>query len=60
MWCGTSSPPRTSRSQDEARQATGMAPLVGREHEMTVLLERWRLAREGNGQAVLLRRAGSG
>jgi class 3 adenylate cyclase len=41
-------------SRFEARQAAGLAPLVGREHEMTVLLERWRLARGGNGQAVLL------
>ena len=41
-------------SRFEARQAAGLAPLVGREHELTVLLERWRLVRDGNGQAVLL------
>jgi len=38
----------------EARQATAMTPLVGREHELGLLLDRWQRARGGEGQAVLL------
>jgi class 3 adenylate cyclase/predicted ATPase len=38
----------------EARQAGGPAPMVGRDQELALLLERWRLARDGKGQAVLL------
>ncbi|MBW8879559.1 MAG: AAA family ATPase [Acidobacteria bacterium] len=34
--------------------AAGLPPLVGREREMELLLSRWALAREGNGQAVLI------
>ena len=34
--------------------ATGLTPLVGRERELETLEERWRLAREGTGQAVLV------
>jgi predicted ATPase len=33
---------------------TGLTPLVGREHELGLLLERWSLARGGEGQVVLL------
>lgn len=39
----------------EARQPDGSpAPMVGRDPELALLLERWRRARHGEGQAVLL------
>lgn len=42
--------PRTdSRSSDEAR-----GPLVGRDRELDLLLERWRRVREGAGQCALV------
>ena len=34
--------------------ATGLTPLVGREQELEAMEERWRLACEGTGQAVLV------
>ena len=34
--------------------AAGLVPLVGREQELNLLLSRWRLASEGNGQAILI------
>ncbi len=45
---------RPVRSRFEARQTSTVLPLVGREPELALLLERWRLARAGQGQAVLL------
>ena len=41
-------------SRFAARQAGGVAPIVGRDQELALLLERWRQARSGEGQAVLL------
>jgi class 3 adenylate cyclase len=41
-------------SRFEARQSSAVLPLVGRESELTLLLNLWRLARGGQGQAVLL------
>ena len=41
-------------SRFEAATQAGLTPLVGREHEIAMLLERWRLAQEGEGQVVLL------
>jgi hypothetical protein len=38
----------------EARQTAGLTPLVGREEEISLLLRRWRQARDGEGQVVLL------
>jgi class 3 adenylate cyclase/predicted ATPase len=38
----------------EARQTAGLTPLVGREEEIALLLRRWRQARDGDGQVVLL------
>ena len=38
----------------EARQTTGVTPLVGREEEIALLLRRWEQARDGEGQVVLL------
>jgi class 3 adenylate cyclase len=44
---------RAVGSRFEAR-ATGLAPLVGREQEVALLLERWQQACDGDGQVVLL------
>src|SRR4051812_44837224 len=38
----------------EALHAEGLTPLVGREHELALLLDRWERARDGEGQVVLL------
>ncbi len=41
-------------SRFEAATQEGLTPLVGREQEIGLLLERWALAQDGEGQAVLL------
>jgi class 3 adenylate cyclase/tetratricopeptide (TPR) repeat protein/energy-coupling factor transporter ATP-binding protein EcfA2 len=41
-------------SRFAAATQTGLTPLVGREHEIALLLERWQLAQDGEGQVVLL------
>ena len=41
-------------SRFEALRAAGLAPLLGRRRELALLLERWRLGKEGKGQVVLL------
>lgn len=41
-------------SRFDAAKSEGLTPLVGREQEIGVLLDRWHLANEGEGQAVLL------
>ena len=38
----------------EALHAAGLTPLVGREHELALLLDRWARAKDGEGQVVLL------
>jgi class 3 adenylate cyclase/predicted ATPase len=38
----------------EALRGEHLTPLVGREHELGILLERWAWARDGDGQVVLL------
>jgi hypothetical protein len=38
----------------EALHGAHLTPLVGREHELGILLERWYWAKEGDGQVVLL------
>jgi class 3 adenylate cyclase len=38
----------------EARQTAGLTPLVGREEDLALLLRRWRQAKNGEGQVVLL------
>jgi len=38
----------------EAMHAAGLTPLVGRQHELGILLERWARAKDGDGQVVLL------
>src|SRR5262245_37368281 len=41
-------------SRFEALHGTNLTPLVGREAEIALLLERWERAKEGDGQVVLL------
>src|SRR3989442_15529581 len=43
-----------ARSRLEAVGSTGLTPLVGREQEIGLLLERWAHVKEGVGQGVLL------
>jgi predicted ATPase/class 3 adenylate cyclase len=38
----------------EALRGRRLTPLVGREHELAILLERWSWAKEGDGQVMLL------
>ncbi|MFO1050150.1 MAG: AAA family ATPase [Geminicoccaceae bacterium] len=45
---------RPLSSRFAARQAGALEPLVGREQELALLLERWRQASGGEGQLVLL------
>jgi class 3 adenylate cyclase len=45
---------RTHESRFAARGENVVLPLVGREQELALLLERWRMARGGEGQLVLL------
>ena len=39
---------------DASHSATALTPLIGRDEELSVLLARWRLATEAEGQLVLL------
>lgn len=41
-------------SRFEARQGDRVARMVGRDQELALLLERWRQAKAGEGQLVLL------
>src|SRR5215831_4470570 len=41
-------------SRLDVAQPRGLTPLVGRESEVTLLLERWQQAKSGQGQVVLL------
>jgi class 3 adenylate cyclase/predicted ATPase len=43
-----------ARSRLEAVGSTGLTPLVGREQEVALLLERWTQVKDGFGQVVLL------
>jgi class 3 adenylate cyclase/predicted ATPase len=43
-----------ARSRLEAAGSTGLTPLVGREQEVGLLLERWAQVKDGLGQVVLL------
>ena len=45
---------RVLESRFAARRPDGTAPVVGRDQELALLLERWRQARDGEGQLVLL------
>jgi class 3 adenylate cyclase/DNA-binding winged helix-turn-helix (wHTH) protein/tetratricopeptide (TPR) repeat protein len=44
----------TAESRFEALRGASLTPLVGRGHELSLLLDRWRQARAGEGQVVLL------
>ena len=44
----------STASRFAAAHASGLGPFVGRAQEMGLLLDRWRLAQQGEGQAVLL------
>src|SRR5262245_37120050 len=44
----------TAQSRLDVGSVTGLTPLVGRDAEITLLLERWAQSREGMGQVVLL------
>nr|WP_244635770.1 AAA family ATPase [Bradyrhizobium huanghuaihaiense] len=43
-----------AESRFEALHGSDLTPLVGREHEIGLLLEHWERAKEGEGQVVLL------
>jgi class 3 adenylate cyclase len=45
---------RRSESRFEARHGAGLTPYVGREDEIELLVRRWRRARDGEGQIVLI------
>ena len=45
---------RVVDSRFEARTLGEMSPMFGREHELGLVLERWRQARSGEGQMVIL------
>ena len=45
---------RTMQSRFEALRADNLAPLVGREEELELLLRRWQQAKAGEGRVVLL------
>src|SRR5207253_4276969 len=45
---------RTLESRFAMRASVGLLPIVGREQELALLLERWRQAGAGEGQLVLL------
>jgi class 3 adenylate cyclase/predicted ATPase len=45
---------RPLESRFAARQAGGVMPIVARDQELALLLERWRQAKNGEGQMVLL------
>lgn len=44
----------TGKNRFKALRGQQLMPLIGREHELGLLLDRWQQAREGDGQAVLL------
>lgn len=46
--------PSGAASRFEAATRSGMTPLVGREQEIGLLLDRWDLARDGRGQVALI------
>ena len=47
-----------ARGRLDVAVTRGLTPLVGRESEVTLLLERWEQAKAGQGQVVLLRGEG--
>ncbi len=45
---------RRTEGRFEALHGRRLTPLVGREHELAMLMERWARAKDGDGQVVLL------
>jgi len=45
---------RSAITRFEARQAVRLAPMVGRDQELALLLDRWERARMGEGQAIMV------
>ncbi len=45
---------RRTEGRFEALHGRRLTPLVGREHELAILMERWAWAKDGDGQVVLL------
>lgn len=43
-----------AESRFEALRTSGLVPMVGREQEIALILDRWMLAKSGEGQVVLL------
>src|SRR3989454_8553712 len=43
-----------AQSRFDVALRTGLVPLIGREHEVGLLQERWKRAQQGDGQVVLL------
>ncbi|RRH90953.1 adenylate cyclase [Mesorhizobium tamadayense] len=43
-----------AESRFEAMRGAGLTPLIGREHEIELLLKHWEAVKEGEGQVVLL------
>jgi len=43
-----------AESRFDALHGVGLMPLIGREHEIAVLLDRWQVAKGGEGQVVLI------
>jgi predicted ATPase len=52
--CCNSSGRRGSSRRFDAATQEGLTPLVGREQEIGLLMERWALSQDGEGQVVLL------
>jgi class 3 adenylate cyclase/ABC-type transport system involved in cytochrome c biogenesis ATPase subunit/tetratricopeptide (TPR) repeat protein len=44
----------TRESRFEARHSSGLTPIVGREREIDLMLERWEMARSGSGQMIVV------
>lgn len=49
-----SGPRKVESRFDAGRTDSGLTPLIGREEEIALLLRRWREAKEGEGQVVLI------
>ena len=45
---------RRGRSRFEANRPSGLTPFIGREQEVALLIDRWRRARDGEGQVVVI------
>ena len=43
---------RAVESRFEARASGAVSGMVGREHELALILQRWKLAKAGEGQLV--------